>query len=301
MIRAACLLILTACLFAFSGCAAGRKGVLVYSESYWSAVTDQTPSFRQTLEREAGRSRLDLSFVDAPRGTNYFEDLRQHLRSLPSALIITGPLLCADAVRIAPLYPLKKFAVLDMPHIDAAVPPNVVPVYSRRAPAFYEAGKLTGAVLASGALPNAGKKLVVIASGLTRREKEMIQEFERGFSVKGDTSWIEVTELGTVTDRVKALHAVVDALNRDVRFFLIMAYGLNGACLEQVVGGGAYYIIEDADTFKTSPDKLFLSIEDDFSVPLAALLQSPDFTYPVLPELPAKVVRGRAIVNFIEN
>ncbi|MBN2353962.1 MAG: hypothetical protein JXD23_15420 [Spirochaetales bacterium] len=301
MIRAALFFILSACLLGFPGCAAKGKSVLIFSETYWNAVIDQNPSFRSTLEREAARRGLDVTFVDVPRGNNYFEFLRQNLRSRPYDLVITGPLLCAEAVKMAPLYPLKRFAVLDMPRIDTAVPSNVVPVYSRRAPSFYEAGKLTGAVLSSGALPEAGKKVVVIASGMTRMEKEMLQEFERGFSVKGDTSWIDVKELGTAVDRVKAVQTVVDSLNENARLFFVKAYGLNGPCLEQIIGGGAYYIVEDADTFDSSKDKLFLSIEDDYTAPLAEILQSPDFTYHIPPVLPSKVVRGEAIKDFQQN
>ncbi len=273
----------------------------MYSETYWREITDRAPDFRSSLEREAAKSRLTLAFVNAPQGTNYFEDLRQSVQKHPSDLVITGPLLSNEAVRIAPLFPAKKFAVLDMPRIDAAAPPNVVPVRSQRAAAFYEAGKLTGAVLSSGILPAAGKKVGVILSGLTGVEKEMLSEFERGFSVKNDTGQISVVELGTVTDRVKASRAVEDLLNQDVRLFFVKAYGLNGACLERIVNGGGYFIVEDASTFFLAKDKLFLSIEDDYPPAFAELLRQATFTYPVLPVLPAKVVRGDAIGDFKEN
>jgi hypothetical protein len=284
----------------FPGCAA-QKGIIVYSETYWREMIALDPAFQPHLRELASRYHYSLAFIDAPANTNYFEHLRRNILDLPSDMVITGTLLSAEVVKIAPLFPLKKFAVIAMPHLDTALPANVIPIYSQRAAAFREAGKIAGLALADGRFPQIGQKVGVILAGLTMTEKEMLSEFERGFSETGDTDKIVVEEIGTVTDRVKATLAVENLLNRDVKLFLVKTYGLSGACLEKIRQAGAYFIIEDFPSYKLSPERLILSIEDDYTKPLDALLAAKDFTPPTPPVLPALVRKGVILQNLKEN
>jgi hypothetical protein len=301
MKRAASIFFLTFFLALFlPGCATPKR-IVVFSESYWRELTDRDPDFKATLERESARQADSLAFIDAPQGANYFEDLRRSLQKTPADLVITGPLLCNEDVRIAPLFPQTKFTVLDMPRIDSAIPPNVIPVYSQRGAAFREAGRLTAAALADPRLTALGKKVGIILSGLTQTEKEMYAEFERGFSTAGETNRLVVEELETVSDRVRAARAVEDLLNQDVKLFFVKAYGLNGACLERIAAAGAYFMMEDFPTFNLHPEKLLLSIEDDYVPALTALLQSKNFFFHTPPVLTAKIVKGDIIKDLKVN
>jgi len=118
-----------------------------------------------------------------------------------------------------------------------------------------------------------GRRIGVILTGLTREEKEMLGEFERGFSESEETRRIIIEELGTATDRVKAVRAVENLLNRDVKVFFVKAYGLNTACVEKIANAGGYFIIEDFSAFRLFPERLFLAIEDDHAQAIESILK----------------------------
>jgi hypothetical protein len=301
MKRTGHIIFILACLAcALAGCARSR-GILVYSEEYWRNIIDSDPDFKPSLAAYALQAGATLTYIDAPRGINYFEHWRKILQDTPSDLVITGPLLCSEAMRIAPMFPAKHFAVLNMPRTEMNAPVNVTPVYSRRGPAFREAGRLTGKFLAAGGNHTLGRKVGVLVSGLTRQEKEMLAEFEKGFTANAEADLIIVEELGTVVDRVKAARAVEDLLNQDIRIFLVKTYGMSGACLERISAGGGYFIIEDFPSFNLFREKLFLSIEDDFSQPLGELIRAGNFNPSAPPFLPARVRKGPLLQEMKDN
>jgi hypothetical protein len=197
-----------------------------------------------------------------------------------------------EVLQFAPRFPATQFAVIDMPQMQGTLPGNVIPVRCSRAQAYYEAGKICGAAFAGGRLAELGSQMCVIASGMTSVEKDLLSEFEKGFAAEYDTGIIITEELGTVSDRAKAVLTVEKLLNQEVKLFLVHTYGLNGACLEKIISGKAYFIIEDFASFNLFSDKCLLSIENDYTRALAAILQDNNFHPRHIPAGIARVSKG---------
>jgi hypothetical protein len=278
-----------------AGCARG-KNVLVFSETYWQSIMDLDPAVRPTLENDARQYHCSLTQVVVDRSVNYPELLRLRLTDVPRDLVIAGPLLSGDILKMAAQFPRTQFAVLAMPRLEGTIPENVIPVRFKREAAFFEAGQLCGQALGSGRFPELGTKVGVIASGMTAVEKEELAEFERGFSGSLSTGLIVSELIGTVTDRTKAVLAVENLLNQDIKVFMVKTYGLNGASLEKITAAGAYFIIQDFAAFNLFPEKCLLSIEDDYSGALTTLLQTPDF-HPAAPLVGAARVRQGVLLT----
>jgi basic membrane lipoprotein Med (substrate-binding protein (PBP1-ABC) superfamily) len=198
----------------------------------------------------------------------------------------------AEVLRLAPQFPATQFAVMDMPRLEQDIPGNVMPVRCRRAEAYYEAGKRCGTVLSSDRFLQLGNRIGVIASGMTKAEKELLAEFERGFSSVHDARFIVTEELGSVSDRAKAALTVENLLNREIRLFLVKTYGLNGVCLEKITAADAFFIIEDFSVFNLFPEKCLLSIEDDYTEVLSTILKAEGFRPPTVPTGVARARKG---------
>lgn len=271
---------------------ARQKHVLLAAETYWLDIIDLDPAFNRVLDEESHRVPFSLSRLPLDRGVNYAEKLKRVLTDAPSDLVITGPLMSGEVIKVAPQFPAATFAVMEMPRVESEIPANVIPLRCRRESAFFEAGKLCGAALSSGRHPELGSKVGVIASGLTALEKEELAEFERGFSREMDAAQIITETIGSVVDRTKAVTAVENLSNRDVRVFLVKAYGLSAACLEKINANDGFFIMEDFPAFNLFPEKCLISIEDDYTQALHTLLTAPGFRASPPPQGQARAQAG---------
>lgn len=270
----------------------------MFIEEYWSEVLESRQDQVQKLAAAVTDRNYVFTKIINTRGTNYSDNLRKVIQEKPSDLIIVSPLLSAEVIALAPQFPAKRFLILPAPRLNEIIPANVVLAGSSRTNAFYEIGKMTGQVLARDYNAAFGNRVGMILSGITGEEREIKASFERGFSLFMQTDALITEEIGTATDRVKAIRAVENLFNRGVRVFFVKTYGLNPACLEKIRSLGGYFIVEDFSYFNLFDDRLLFSIEDDLEKAVGDFLDLSDDAKPGKIPLEASIVTGLVLKDF---
>jgi hypothetical protein len=192
-----------------------------------------------------------------------------------------------DPAEVIPLYPdIRFFRVGNSGESPVGMAPTnqVILVYEREQ-ANYEAGRAIAALLGNEdflkrigfAAPGAEKPRVGILSAVNT---EMIQRqsaaFVEGFSELADPKRIELSEIGNLTDRVKARH-LLDAMREEaVAVVVLKTYVLSGFCLEYLSKETGVAVVEGPIPEQAYGETVLLALVDDFTGALERMAATMD-------------------------
>jgi hypothetical protein len=168
-------------------------------------------------------------------------------------------------------HPAVLFAAYGEPPQDPQG--NLLILVPGRADAYREAGRKLAAHLEAAGMDPA-QAVGVLAALPTPTASSEIAAFREGLGLpEGETP--RYRETRSLTDRAEALRALRELHEEGARYFLLKAYGLTAACLEEVARLSDVAVAEDCGPSGCG-NPVSLSVETDWNATLAAIFQSMD-------------------------
>lgn len=219
----------------------------------------------------ARRAGLDFRSLDAPDDNAMQAALARALGDAACRVVVALTASPLDARELARSRPDVLFAAYG--ERGPAAPANLLLLVAERSEAYREAGRRVGALLekdgAAGGRPRAGILAVSPSLGATRE----IAAFRAGLAEAAPAAVPAYRELRSASDKAGVVRLVRELRSDGAVYYVLKAYGLTVACLEELAREGGRAVVEDCEGASACGNEVVFSVETDWPATFAAIVQ----------------------------
>ena len=215
----------------------------------------------------ARRRGLDARIVSAADEKGITQALERALADTKCRAVLAFTVIPVDARQYALDHSGVLFAAYGAR--QGGDPPNSLALVAQREEAFGEAGRRVGAMAASG-----GGKVGILAVSPTGGGQREIESFRKGVAETAPALTVVSREARSALDKAAAVRLLREMRAEGVGYYLLKAYGLTGACLQDLARDGGKAVVEDCGGSGGCGPEVVLSVETDWARTLASVFDA---------------------------